>query len=86
MLFVHLLDGAGTYRGGEDRLDVWHGTWREGDLFAQVSEVRLDADAAPGEYQVEIGWYDPETMIRLPVVRDGARIGDRVLLRPVEVE
>ena len=85
-LFVHLLDAESTYAGGEDRLDVWHDNWQAGDLFAQVHEVTLPGDAAPGVYQVEIGWYDPETMQRLPVLREGAMIADRVLLAPVGVE
>jgi hypothetical protein len=84
-LFVHLLDAASTYSGGEDRVDVWPGAWQEGDLYAQVQQVMLDADAAPGEYQVEIGWYNPETMQRLPVLHGDTAIADRVLLRPVEV-
>jgi hypothetical protein len=83
-LFLHLLDAEGAYVAGEDRLDVWHDNWAAGDLFVQVHEVRLPADAAPGRYQVELGAYETETMQRLPIVRDGAAIADRVLLSPVE--
>jgi hypothetical protein len=72
--------------GGEDRLDVWYEAWAPGDRFAQVQEVALDPAAAAGEAQIEIGWYDPQTMQRLAVVRNGAAIGDRVLLRPLSVE
>ena len=46
-LFAHLLDADGIYRGGEDRMDVWYGNWQVGDMFAQVQEIRLDADAIP---------------------------------------
>jgi hypothetical protein len=85
-LFVHLLDAASVYSGGEDRLDVWYDNWQGGDRLVQVQQVPVHAGTSPGTYQVEIGWYDPETMVRLPVLRDGAWIGDRVLLSPVEVE
>jgi hypothetical protein len=85
-LFVHLLGADGSFLGGEDRLDVWYEAWASGDRFAQVQEVALDPAAAAGEVQVEIGWYDPQTMQRLPVVRDGAAISDRVLLRSLSVE
>jgi hypothetical protein len=85
-LFVHLLDAESGYLGGEDRLDLWYDNWQAGDLFVQVQEVPLDAGAAPGRAQVEIGWYDPETMRRLPVLRGEAVIADRLLLAPVEVE
>ncbi len=85
-LFVHLLSGDGSYQGGEDRLDVWHDAWMAGDRFAQVQEVVLDPAATPGEYQLEIGWYEPETMGRLSVMRDGIPICDRVLLHPLTVK
>ena len=85
-LFVHLLGADGSYQGGDDRLDVWYDEWIPGDRFAQVQEVALDPTAVPGEYQVEIGWYYPQTMERLTVIRDGIPIADRVLLRSILVE
>jgi hypothetical protein len=85
-LFVHLLDAEGNYVAGEDRLDVWHDNWLAGDVFVQVQQVPVGADVAPGEAQVEIGLYDPESMQRLPVVRDGDVIGDRVLLNAIRIE
>ena len=84
-LFAHLLDADGAFAAGQDRLDVWYENWRPGDLFAQVQEVIAGNDMLPGEYQLEIGWYRPETMERLPVMRDGDRIADRVLLNAVQV-
>ena len=84
-LFLHLLDAQSGYAAGEDRLDVWYDNWQPGDLFAQVHEVSLPAETPPGRYQLEIGAYDPATMQRLPVIREGATIADRVLLAPVEV-
>jgi len=85
-LFAHLLDAESDYRGGEDRFDVWHGTLWPGDLIAQVQELALSPDAPPGEYQLEIGWYNPDTMQRLPVLEGTTPIADRVLLRPVRME
>jgi hypothetical protein len=85
-LFVHLLDAEGNYVTGEDRLDVWQDNWLVGDVFAQVQQVPIGADVAPGDVQVEIGLYDPESMQRLQVVRDGAVIGDRVLLNAIRIE
>lgn len=84
-LFVHLLDANSTYMGGDDRLDVWYENWETGDLFVQAQHVALQPDIAPGEYQVEIGWYNPETMQRLQVMPDDQVIADRVLLSPVQV-
>jgi len=84
-LFAHLLDADGAFAAGQDRLDVWYENWRSGDLFAQVHEVTVGAGTLPGEYQLEIGWYSPETMERLPVMQDGNRIADRVLLHAIQV-
>ena len=83
-LFLHLLDAEGTYVVGEDRLDVWYDNWAAGDILVQVHELTPPADLAPGRYQVELGVYDPETMQRLPVVRDGTMIADRILLGPLD--
>ncbi len=84
-LFVHLLDAAGVNRAGEDRCDVWHDNLQVGDVFAQVQEVAWNNDLAVGVYQVELGWYDPATMLRLPVRVGGQAVADRALLSPVEV-
>jgi hypothetical protein len=85
-LFVHLLDENGAYSGGQDRLDVWYENWRIGDMFAQVQDVAIDSNIKPGEYQIEIGWYNPSTMQRLQVTRPNDISADRVLLQPVTIE
>jgi hypothetical protein len=85
-LFAHLLSAGGTYVTGEDRLDVWYDNWRAGDVFVQVQQIPVAAGVAPGEYQVEVGWYDPESMQRLQIVRDRGVAGDRVLLNAIQVE
>ncbi len=84
-LFVHLLDAEGVNRTGEDRGDVWYDHWQPGDLFAQVQEVIWSALTA-GTYQVEIGWYYPSSMQRLPVLVDEQVVADRVLLVPLNIE
>ncbi len=84
-LFVHLLDAGGVNRAGEDRGDVWYDNWRRGDVFAQLEEIQLPAELAAGRYQVEIGWYTPRTMARLPVLKEGQEIADRILLAPVTI-
>ena len=66
---------------GDDREDLNFATVQAGDQFWQMSRVTLPADLAPGKYAIEIGWYDPETGVRLKLA-DGA---DRFLLAPLEV-
>jgi len=80
-IFVHLLDRAGQVKSGQDRLDVAPAGWREGDVFVQVHYLALPDDAATGTYQLEVGWYDGETLARLPVLdAAGSMVADRVLL------
>lgn len=85
-LFAHLLDAGGQVAAGQDRLDVPTAGWREGDILAQIHHLSLPEDAAAESYQLEIGWYDGETMARLPIRDDGKDIADRLLLRPVSIE
>jgi hypothetical protein len=70
---------------GEDRLDVPAQTWQTGDLFVQVHRLALPADLPPGDYWPEVGFYDRTDGARLPVIRDGQAVADRVLLEPVQM-
>ena len=46
----------------------------------------LDADAPPGVYQVEVGFYLLRTMGRLPVLNtDGRPIDDKLLIEALNV-
>jgi hypothetical protein len=90
-IFAHLIDQQSKLHGGEDRLDVFTDGWEAGDVFVQIHRVPLSADAPPGTYQVELGWYDARTIQRLQVLADdsdehaGIPVADRVLLTPIEV-
>lgn len=39
----------------------------------------------PGEYLIEVGMYNPEDGLRLPVVEGGEAVGDHVILQRVRV-
>jgi hypothetical protein len=84
-IFVHALDGTNAVVGQEDRLDAPAWNWRSGDVFAQVHRFRVDADAAPGLYQLEVGIYTDQDWARLPIIVDGTPIDDRILLQPLEI-
>jgi len=84
-LFAHLLDSGGQVRAGQDRLDAPTVGWRAGDILVQLYHLPLPGDAT-GTYQLEIGWYDGETLARLPILdAAGAAIADRALLTGVQV-
>jgi hypothetical protein len=80
-LFVHLLDETGQVADGQDRLDVPTAGWHVGDVFVQVHRLPVPENGKSETYQLEIGWYDGETLRRLPVLDgEGAAVADRLLL------
>lgn len=89
-VFVHFLDRADRVRG---QVDAWpvQGTyptsqWTEGETILDVYRVRLDPDAPPGPYRIEVGWYLLSTMERLPVLDEQMRpVESRVLMGGLEV-
>jgi hypothetical protein len=83
--FAHLLDDKGRYVAGWDGLTAPATCWQQGDLIQQVYTISLPTDLAPGTYQVEVGWYDADTLQRWPCSVDGERVGDRLLLPEVEM-
>jgi len=89
-VFTHVLDADSVVRGQVDSPpaggDAPTTSWVEGEVIADVYEIALDPETPRGEYVVEIGMYDPETMERLPVYdARGTVQGDRILLSSVNV-
>ncbi|MCL4393577.1 MAG: glycosyltransferase family 39 protein [Chloroflexi bacterium] len=80
-VFVHVLDSSQVIRAQQDHVpgDGAFPTtsWVKGEYLADLYQLQIPADAAPGGYIVEIGMYDAKTGIRLPVQPGG---GDSVLL------
>jgi hypothetical protein len=84
-IFVHLLAPDGQVAAQWDGLDVPVKGWRVGDTILQKASFDLPPDLSSGQYWLQTGVYNPDTMKRLPVLTDGERIADRILLSPVEV-
>lgn len=91
-VFVHLLDAQGQVVGQRDaepgggaRPTI---TWRVGEALADNYGVLVPSHVPPGEYQIEVGMYDLETMQRLPAFDEqGTRLpSDRILLGKVRVD
>jgi hypothetical protein len=80
-VFVHLVGPDGRLHG---QVDAWPvqgthptGRWMPGEEVSDPYEVRLDPDAPPGPYRVEVGLYLLATMQRLQIVdANGQPIGD----------
>jgi hypothetical protein len=99
VLFAQVLDAAGNVIAQQDRLDAPSWNWHPGDRFMQLLRLPLPADLAPGNYRLILGAYtlpdrvdavlagrepDPSKP-RLPVVIDGAAVGDTVEFPAIEV-
>jgi hypothetical protein len=90
-VFVHLLDAQSHTWGQRDNLPVrgTHSTtsWLPGEVVRDEYEIVVDATAPAGEYQIEVGMYDLETMLRLPAFDEHGNPlpGDRILLSEVRV-
>ncbi len=80
-LFLHVLNDRGEVVAGDDREDLNFATVQAGDEFWQISSLTLPVDLPVGNYVIEIGWYQPETGVRLTLA-DGS---DRFWLPPLDV-
>jgi 4-amino-4-deoxy-L-arabinose transferase-like glycosyltransferase len=73
VIFLHLLDAQANYVGGSDRFDVDAYTLQPGDRFIQRHAV----EAPAGQYQLEVGLYNPTTGERYLTTdqQDSVRLG-----------
>jgi 4-amino-4-deoxy-L-arabinose transferase-like glycosyltransferase len=76
VIFVHVIDTRdGRIVSQVDRLPV-DGLrptpgWRSGEVLFDQITLSLPADLLPGDYEINIGFYDPDDGRRLPVSLDG---------------
>ena len=63
-------------------------TWQVGETIEDRYGLLVPPNTPPGQYTLEVGMYDPATLMRLPVIdASGKRaMDDRVLLDPVTVQ
>ncbi len=71
-LFTHILAPDSSIFLQRDSLDAPSWDWQTGDTIIQIHPLAIPADAAPGQYPVEIGLYDRITGDRLLVLDSGA--------------
>jgi hypothetical protein len=89
--FNHLLDSEGTLRGGYDRQALeYYDTllWTPGEVVIDGYTVKVDANAPPGSYYLNVGYYLTvgESAVNLPLVVDGQMTDvSGVTIGPIEV-
>jgi hypothetical protein len=81
-VFAHLVGPAGAVGVG-DGLGFPAIQWSPGDTFIQRNRLPVSADVPPGRYWVQTGLYSLATGERLPTLRAGAQVADRLLLAPI---
>ena len=68
--FAHLVDGVGQGLAGDDHqpYDGVYPTsaWGDGEMVRDSFTLPVPADAPPGLYAIEVGWYEATTGARLP--------------------
>jgi len=83
--FAHLVDEDGQGWDGDDHqpYDGLYPTsdWGAGEMVRDTFSLTIPADAPPGLYDVQLGWYDPVTDKRLAV---GQGTAFRVAVLPVD--
>jgi hypothetical protein len=55
----HLVDPDGDVVANLGKHGQWGYRWQPGDVYVQRMEIPVPADATPGQYQLEIGLFDP---------------------------
>lgn len=91
LLFVHLSDAQEQVVTQADGVPV-KGTrltvsWRAGEVLVDERALAVPSDLPPGRYSLWVGFYDPETGLRLTVSGSGADVfNGRVLLATFDWE
>jgi hypothetical protein len=89
-VFNHLIDGQERIWGQMDGVPgggaLPTSGWIAGEYITDEYVIPVKEEAPPGEYLIETGMYDPQTMRRLPLFdAQGVPVGDRVLLKATPI-
>ena len=89
--FNHFLDSSGTRRGGYDRQPLeYYNTllWAPGEVVIDGYAIPVEADAPPGQYYLNVGYYlsTEGNLLYLPLVAEGQMTDVRAItIGPIEV-
>jgi hypothetical protein len=85
-IFVHLLAPDGQLVSQWDGFGVAAEGWHAGDTFIQRASLALPQNPVTGDYWIQVGMYNPETMQRLSVLEQGKVITDRILIAAIRLK
>ena len=84
-VYLRLINGVYDVWGAQDGGPLWDAMptslWEEGMVVADERRIPILPGTPPGEYQIEMGMYDPMTMVHLEPVD----MAGNLLLGPVKV-
>gem|GEM_PF-2227832 len=77
-LFVHVVDDQGRTAAAFDGVPASDTLppryWLPGDVIYEREVLTLHSDAQSGSYAVKMGWYNPKSGVRVPVVAGGTEV------------
>jgi len=80
-IFAHLVDSQDNIIGQHDGLDIPPTGWYPNDVLIQLHTLPLPEDLPSDAYRINIGLYDPETMVRLRASdSDNTPVGSHIVL------
>jgi hypothetical protein len=89
-VFVHLVDDSGQPLAQRDSEPLGGSrpttTWSAGEMVTDRVGLLLPPELRPGDYELLVGMYDPETLERLPLLdAAGQTVGDSISLGSVQI-
>ena len=89
-LFAHLIDKNGQiitgYDGQPKSGNAPTSSWQGNGVLADGVVVPIDSEISPGDYKLEIGWYDLASMERLMIMdARGQPATDKLVIEPIYV-
>ncbi len=88
-LFVHLVSPAGATLTSRDGQPHYGGTptlrWEPGEVIIERRAVQIPAPAAPGAYDIAVGWLEPDGAVVAPTMDEGPVRDQRVIVGTVTV-
>ncbi len=85
--FAQLRDAWGFEWGKGGSFDYPSEQWTPGEIIVNRIDVPIAVGAPPGDYELRVGWFSPETNQRLNgVAADGGFGGTVAQLKPIPIE
>jgi len=82
-VFTQLVDTGGKVWGQQDNppRSGWYPTslWQPGEVVSDDYFIRLDPATPAGEVSLQVGFYQPATLDRVPVVDETGNVGGNTL-------